>query len=521
MPMPPLHPSLHRRALNVASVAIMLLSGLVTTQLGTSPAGAATPIRPASVGYWLSASDGGIFTFGGAPFVGSAGGSHLAAPIVGMAGSPSGRGYWLVGADGRISNFGDAANQGSAPRTNSPVVGLATTPDGGGYWIVNRSGRVFAFGNAPSFATAQLFTSPTSPIVGIAATADGGGYWLVSAGGGVFSFGDAPFYGSAGALPLAKPIVGMAATGTGGGYWLVASDGGIFSYGDAAFHGSTGAIRLVKPIVGMAPSSTGGGYWLVASDGGIFAFGDAPFRGSTGARRLNQPIVAMAPSRAADPYPAGQQGNDISFPQCGGSLPSQPFAFGVVGVNNGRAFTHNPCLAAEARWAGPTLSVYVNLNAPTTDTGPGAGQGLSGPAGTCDPTRPACLAFNFGYNAAVDAFNYATDQGVTATVWWLDIETSNTWDPNPSYNASTIQGALSALTAEGAVAGIYSTGYQWGIIAGKFAPQTPIWVATGGDLETARQYCAPDHGFGGGTAWLTQFGTQGIPYDQDYACPVA
>ena len=49
----------------------------------------------------------------------------------------------------------------------------------------------------------------------------------------------------------------------------------------------------------------------------------------------------------------------------------------------------------------------------------------------------------------------------------------------------------------------------------------PIWVATGGDFETARQDCAPAHGFGGGTTWLTQFGTQGIPYDQDYACPVA
>jgi hypothetical protein len=37
-----------------------------------------------SGGYWLDASDGGIFSFG-APFYGSMGGSHLNLPVVGMA----------------------------------------------------------------------------------------------------------------------------------------------------------------------------------------------------------------------------------------------------------------------------------------------------------------------------------------------------------------------------------------------------------------------------------------------------
>ena len=26
------------------------------------------------------------------------------------------------------------------------------------------------------------------------------------------------------------------------------------------------------------------------------------------------------------------------------------------------------------------------------------------------------------------------------------------------------------------------------------------------------------HGVGGGKAWLTQFGSAGVPFDQDYAC---
>ena len=39
---------------------------------------------PDGKGYWLVASDGGIFTFGDAAFYGSEGGSHLNAPIVGI-----------------------------------------------------------------------------------------------------------------------------------------------------------------------------------------------------------------------------------------------------------------------------------------------------------------------------------------------------------------------------------------------------------------------------------------------------
>ena len=59
-------------------------------------------------GYWLVAADGGIFNYGDAAFVGSAGGIHLNKPIVGMAGTADGQGYWLVATDGGIFNYGDA-----------------------------------------------------------------------------------------------------------------------------------------------------------------------------------------------------------------------------------------------------------------------------------------------------------------------------------------------------------------------------------------------------------------------------
>ncbi|MHB1913032.1 MAG: hypothetical protein ACYCTI_13395 [Acidimicrobiales bacterium] len=41
---------------------------------------------PDGAGYWLVASDGGIFSYGDAPFPGSTGAIRLAQPIVGMAG---------------------------------------------------------------------------------------------------------------------------------------------------------------------------------------------------------------------------------------------------------------------------------------------------------------------------------------------------------------------------------------------------------------------------------------------------
>ncbi len=260
--------------------------------LSTSSSGPATPDGK---GYWLVASDGGIFTFGDAAFHGSTGALHLNKPIVGMAATPDGQGYWLVASDGGIFTFGDAAFHGStgALHLNKPIVGMAATPDGQGYWLVASDGGIFTFGDA-AFHGSTGALHLNQPIVGMAATPDGQGYWLVASDGGIFTFGDAAFHGSTGALHLNKPIVGMAATPDGQGYWLVASDGGIFTFGDAAFHGSTGALHLNKPIVGMAATPDGQGYWLVASDGGIFTFGDAAFHGSTGALHLNQPIVGMA-----------------------------------------------------------------------------------------------------------------------------------------------------------------------------------------------------------------------------------
>ena len=89
--------------------------------LGQPPA--AQPVQPvvgiASTpdggGYWLVASDGGIFAFGDAQFYGSTGSLALAQPVVGMSAAPGGRGYWFSAADGGLFAFGNVGFYGSVP----------------------------------------------------------------------------------------------------------------------------------------------------------------------------------------------------------------------------------------------------------------------------------------------------------------------------------------------------------------------------------------------------------------------
>jgi peptidoglycan hydrolase-like protein with peptidoglycan-binding domain len=266
---------------------VVLVPALLVVTPGT--ASAAYPDNPAQP-----------VNFGNAGFFGPAGGLQLNKPAVGMASTSTGNGYWIVASDGGIFNYGDAGFFGSAGAIplNKPIVGMAATPDGKGYWLVASDGGIFSYGDAQFYGSTGSMQL-NQPVVGMAATPTGHGYWLVASDGGIFSYGDARFYGSTGSIHLNKPVVGMAAAPGGTGYWLVASDGGIFSFGTAPFLGSMGGTALVAPIVGMAGGTNG--YWLAARDGGVFTFG-VPFEGSMGGQSNPNPITAIAATPSGGGY---------------------------------------------------------------------------------------------------------------------------------------------------------------------------------------------------------------------------
>ncbi|HEX3564379.1 MAG TPA: hypothetical protein VHU17_03330, partial [Acidimicrobiales bacterium] len=97
--------------------------GSLTGAPGTTIVGMAA--TPSASGYWLVGSDGTVFAFGDARWLGSAAGQHLNAPIVSMTPTASGQGYWLFAADGGVFSYGDAQFYGSmgGQPLNAPIVG--------------------------------------------------------------------------------------------------------------------------------------------------------------------------------------------------------------------------------------------------------------------------------------------------------------------------------------------------------------------------------------------------------------
>ena len=103
-------------------------AGLVQARAALDAAAAAAAAAAARPrGYRLAAADGGIFTFGDAPYLGSTATTRLRRPVTGVQATAGGGGYWLVAADGGVFGFGDAPFLGSAGGTAlaRPVVAMA------------------------------------------------------------------------------------------------------------------------------------------------------------------------------------------------------------------------------------------------------------------------------------------------------------------------------------------------------------------------------------------------------------
>ena len=298
------------RSLLAALVGCMTLAPAL---LALTPGTASAATYPDNVAQPVNFGDAGNF--------GPSGGLTLNAPPVGMAATHDGGGYWIVASDGGIFNYGDAHFYGStgAIHLNKPIVGMASTHDGQGYWMVASDGGIFSYGDAVFHGSTGAIAL-NKPVVGMAVTPDGKGYWLVASDGGIFSFGDAVFYGSTGAIHLNQAIVGMEPTPDGKGYWLVAADGGVFSFGDARFHGSA-AGTTTEPIERLLSSPSGNGYWIMEQNGTALAYGDAVGQEPPASILVLQPVtpgdkaVLFAFQQVGKPYiwgGNGPQGYDCS-----------------------------------------------------------------------------------------------------------------------------------------------------------------------------------------------------------------
>ncbi len=259
----------------------------------------------------------------------------------------------------------------------------------------------------------------------------------------------------------------------------------------------------------------------------------------TSGNQTNVPGLSDPPPPAphippvGSPYPSSNVGFDLSYNAL--SYPSGRFSFGIIGISGGKAFVHNSRLASEYSWTqfgtiAPT--VYMNLNAPYGST---VAENIAAPKSCPMPattsTEPtACEGYNYGYNAAKDAYAYAKSAHVSSKLWWLDIEEANSWSPDTTVNDATIQGAIDYLNTQGARAGIYSVARMWRDIAGSnFAPvQTvdgqavpvPTWVPIGiSNLVNALNICATGTSFvPGSPIWIVQYVANSTAVDQNVSC---
>ena len=207
-------------------------------------------------------------------------------------------------------------------------------------------------------------------------------------------------------------------------------------------------------------------------------------------------LVNAIAAHAFGPYTTGQSGYDVSYPQCPGtSAPSG--SFGIIGVNDGRPFTVNPCFGNE--YSGAANSVYINA---------AYAKAYRGNITLGCSTGPS-TAWDIGCSEAETSMNDAGARSIS--MWWLDVETANSWSGNRSLNQATIQGAISRLEAAGPV-GVYSTSSAWGRIAGSgFVPSgvSGVWVP-------APQCQGTSSFINGATVWLTQRAVNNV--DVDTAC---
>jgi hypothetical protein len=228
-------------------------------------------------------------------------------------------------------------------------------------------------------------------------------------------------------------------------------------------------------------------------------------------------------------------GNDVSWPQCNTSLPEDP-AFAIVGVNNGLANTTNPCLAQQLDWADdalggtgqPLVALYVNTANPghagswwpSSNEYP-AGVSVDNPHGTCSHGEDKACAYMYGWAKAYDDAFIRGIQEPDDYLWWLDVETGNSWSRDKEANRAVLEGMTDFFHSIEADVGIYSASFQWWQIVGTVSEGSslydlPSWLAGASTENGAKSNCSLPPLTGGGKVTLTQFVAKG--FDYDYSC---
>ncbi|HEX2247545.1 MAG TPA: hypothetical protein VHH13_08345 [Arthrobacter sp.] len=229
-------------------------------------------------------------------------------------------------------------------------------------------------------------------------------------------------------------------------------------------------------------------------------------------------------------------GNDVSWPQCNKALPENP-AFAIVGVTGGLANNTNPCLAEQLAWAEeetltdatgqPDVALYVNTaNAGHTgswwpDSNEYSGVVVDNPYGDCSGAEDAACAYMYGWAKAYDDANIRGISNPEDYLWWLDVETENSWSTDKVANAADLEGMTDYFESIGADVGIYSTNYQWGQIVGQVSADSslaglPSWLAGARTANGAKNNCSSPPLTPGGYVSVTQFVSRG--FDYDYSC---
>lgn len=260
---------------------------------------------------------------------------------------------------------------------------------------------------------------------------------------------------------------------------------------------------------------------------------------------LALPAGAASATIATTALAGSLEGYDVSHPQCGTALPEGQ-AFGVVGVNGGLSTRANSCLSAQLAWAArssgalstqPRAQLYLNTANPgqlidQITTWPTSG---STPYGTCTGTNSDACSWQYGWERAQHSVTTffapaaeaaAADADPADYLWWLDVETYNTWQTGSTsaqeHNRVSLEGMTAYLNSRGAMVGLYAVPAQWAQVVGAVTWDStlyrlPSWLPGATSAPGAHANCTRPPLVPGGAVTLAQYVSGGL--DHDVSCP--